>query len=298
MPADCGREGSSDGHTMTPSTFEDEAARQRALMRRIAGLDSTGDNATRRGVEVYRANAAALAERALGAMYPTLRALLGEQDFRQLAREHWREDPPLRGDMGVWGLGLPDWIERHAGLIAWPYLADCARLDVLRHECERAADVELDVASMMLLDQGDPAGLVLRLHPGVGWLASAWPIASIFEAHQNGCDASLFAAREAIAQRVGEAVLVARQGWQARVHRIDAGACRWLAQLLAGESITSALDAAGPGFDFAAWLGDALRNAWLQGVAVRADQSPPVAKRQAPGDAAPGEATGERGRDR
>ena len=248
---------------MTPTAATAEAARQQALLEEVAGV-----GAARRGVAIYRANAVALAERALAAMYPTLQSLLGETDFRQLAREHWRDHPPQRGDIGEWGPALPEWIGTHKALVAWPYLADCARLDALRHACERAHDSEFDAASLWLLDQRDPAALTLRLCPGAAVLVSRWPIASIFEAHQQSTDAGLRDARAALEARRAESVWVARRGWRAMVSRVDAAGARWLRALLAGDSLASALSAAGPGFDFTAWLAEALREEWLQGVAA------------------------------
>lgn len=253
---------------MTAPATADEAARQQALLQEIVGAGTDAGSA-RRGVAIYRANAAALAERALAAMYPTLRSLLGEADFRQLVREHWRSHPPERGDIGEWGRALPGWIERHAGLAAWPYLADCARLDALRHACERASDAEFDTVSLLQLDQGDPTALTLRLRPGAALLASSWPVASIFEAHQQPGEAGFSAAREAIAARRAESVWVVRCGWRAEVRRVHGGLERWLRAVLAEQSLASALTAAGPDFDFAAWLAEAVRGQCLQGVVAR-----------------------------
>lgn len=251
---------------MTTSASVGEAARQQALLQEIrSGAPPRG------GVAIYRANAAALAERALAAMYPTLQSLLGEADFRQLAREHWRDELPQRGDIGEWGGELPAWIGRQSALAAWPYLADCARLDALRHACERAPDAEFDAASLLLLDQHDPARLTLQLQPGAALLEAAWPVASIFEAHQQAGDAGFAAARAAIEARLAERVWVVRRGWRAEVRRVDAAAARWLQALLAGASLASALEAVGPVFDFAAWLAEALREQWMQGVALRDD---------------------------
>jgi hypothetical protein len=251
---------------MTSGATAQEAARQQALLQQITTTDPAS-----RGLAVYRSNAIALAERALAAMYPTLHSLLGVDDFRQLARAHWRDEPPQRGDIGAWGEVLPDWIGRQAGLDAWPYLADCARLDALRHACERAADAVLDTDSLMLLDRHDPATLTLCLRPGAAVLVSAWPVASIFEAHQAVSDAAFDIAREAIAARKPETVWVTRRDWRAEVQRIDVETASWLKAVLAGASLASALGAAGPRFDFGRWLADALRGEWMQGVVVRCD---------------------------
>ncbi|MEQ1805339.1 MAG: putative DNA-binding domain-containing protein [Burkholderiaceae bacterium] len=258
-----------------------EAARQQALLRAIArgaavqneaGLAplAPGRKGASAGLWIYRANADALAERALAGAFPTLRALLGTDDFKHMACEFWQADPPQRGDVAEWGGSLPDWLGAHPGFAQWPYLGDCAQLDWLRHGCERAADASFDGASLALLESHDPGQLRLVLRPGVALLDSRWPVASLYAAHQ--ADAMGFdAARDAIAAGRGEAVVVARRGWRAEVHRIDAPTCAWTRDLLAGLSLGQALTRAAREFDFTAWLSSALAQEWLERVLVLPD---------------------------
>jgi hypothetical protein len=251
-------------------------------------LREAGSRAAR-GLEVYRANAQALAERALGAAFASVQTMVGADDFAHLAREFWHARPPQRGDMGEWGDAFPDWLAVHPGLAPWPYLGDCARLDLALHRSERAADAAFDAASLSLLHSGDPRRLMLRLMPGAQLLVSTWPIATIHHAHQVDEPARAQAfddVRAALAEPRAEQVLVARKGWRALVHRLDAGEAGFTASVLRGASLGAALagagagdeagdeadaDAAGAGFDFARWLGRALRESWLKDVVVSGD---------------------------
>lgn len=247
-----------------------EARRQRELLAAITA--PRADAAAPAGLRAYRANAHASAERALAAACPTVQALLGAAAFAQLAREFWHAEPPQRGDLGEWGAALAAWIEAHPGLAEWPYLADCARLDLALHRCERAADALFDAASLALLSTAEPARLRLRLMPGVQGFGSRWPLASIHAAHAAGHDEALFAlARERTTQGQGEAVVVARAGWRGVVHPIDAPGLAFMQALAREADLAQALDAAGEGFDFAAWLGAALRGGWLKEVAQVGD---------------------------
>ena len=263
------------------SDLEVEALRQQALLQAISRSPATPGVArveaaaaapfgVEAGLWVYRANAHALAERALLSAFPTLTALLGADDFKHMAREFWHDDPPQRGDIGEWGGALPDWLRAHPGFASWPYLGDCAELDWLRHCCERAADASLDSASLALLESHDPHRLTLVLRPGLAVLESRWPVASLYAAHQ--ADATGFdAARDAIAAQRGEIALVARQGWRAAVHSIDAPTCAWIRDLQAGASLGEALARATSEFDFTAWLTRALAREWLECVVTRTD---------------------------
>ena len=255
---------------------DDEAQRQQALLRALLsgasvdGLREQGERAAR-GLEAYRANAEAIAERTLAAAFPTVQALVGADDFKRLARAFWHAQPPLRGELGEWGDAFAAWLQAHAAMAPWPYLADSARLDFALHSNERAADAALDAASLSLLGSADPARLRVRLMPGTALIRSAWPIAGIHRAHQlEGAEAekAFERARDAIAAQRGEDAMVVRQGWRAVVVPLQIVDARWTEALLADASLAQALEQAGEGFDFAVWLETAVRNAWLKEIAA------------------------------
>ena len=220
------------------------------------------------GLSAYRANAAALAARALGAAFPTVRALVGAETFERLAHQHWRAVPPTRGDIDEWGEGFAAWLATQAPLAAWPFLGDVARVDRAVHACERAADATFDAASLGLLEAGEPGRLLLRFRPGTQVIRSRWPVATLHAAHREGAEPDAAALRTAVAAGRGESVLVARDGWRAAVHGLDDADARFAADLLAGTALGPALEAAAAAFDFAAWLAGALRGGWLQGIAL------------------------------
>lgn len=260
-----------------------EAQRQRLLLAAFAAPAASAapelsirepEARALRGLEAYRANAEALAERALAAAFATLRPMVGEDNFRHLAREFWHAHPPLQGDMGEWGDEFPAWLGAHAAMAQWPYLGDCARLDLALHRNERAADAVFDAASLSLLEADDPASLSLQWMPGTALQRSAWPIATIHAAHhvaEANREAAFEAVRVALAEGRGEQVLVVRKGWRAVVHGLTPADADWTASLLSGASLAAALESAGDGFDFTAWLGTALREQWLKGVARLSD---------------------------
>jgi hypothetical protein len=251
-----------------------EAERQRALVDAILApradaatlaLHETGERAER-GLAAYRANAEALAERALGAAFGSIRAMLGEEDFAHLAAEFWRARPPRLGDVGEWGAELAGWLEARPALARWLYLADCARLDFALHVNERAADAIVDADSLGLLADTDPQQLRLVLMPGTALVSSRWPIVTIHRAHRSGADADFALARDAIDRECAQHALVWRDGWRAEVTELGEPEAAWIASLLAGSNLASALDRAGASFDFADWLARALQQRWLTRV--------------------------------
>lgn len=262
-----------------------EAARQQALLAAItapAGPDATlADAAWRgtpaqvaRGLAAYRANVHALAHRALAAALPTFEAMVGADQLPALARTFWQAHPPHCGDIAEWGDALPDWLAMQPALADWPWLPDAARLDLAVHRAERAADDPLDATTLARLGEHDPAVLQLLPAPGLALVTSAWPIVTMFHAHRAlaaGDADALAPVRAALKVPTAEAALVCRQGWRAEVTRLEPADQPFMRQLLAGQDLSAALDAAGPAFDFAGWLHRALAGAWLKGVAVRDD---------------------------
>ena len=267
-----------------------EAHRQQALLRALwrdapdavlAGWmrESTQVGA---GLQAYRANAGAHAERALAAAYPTLQQLLGDESFAALARAHWQADPPLRGDLAWWGAGLAAFIADAAQLAAEPYLADMARLDWAVHQAAQAADAQ-DVQGLSLLAALDPQRLRLRLQPGCALLVSAFPVATIWRAHHGSVggddshgddghdgDDRFAAARAALAARQAESAWVQRQGWRVQVRALPAAEARFTRALLQRLPLADALQAAGADFSFETWLIAALQS----GAIAAAEEMP------------------------
>lgn len=217
-------------------------ARQQAL---VAALTSRGpappglsalagvEDGIARGLQAYRVNAQALSAKALGAVYPQLKALLGEASFDAMAWTFWRTCPPSQGDLAQWGGALASFLAAQDGMDA--ELPDLARLEWALHQAEAAADVELDTASLGLLASVEAVDLALRLRPGV----------------------------QVLAQQTTGPLLVWRKGWQAHSMALTDAEAGLMQALLDGLDLETALSLAGSDLDFSAWLQAALREAWL-----------------------------------
>ena len=258
-----------------------EALRQQMLLRTLwrhapdSGLSSwlrqDGLGAAL-GLAAYRGNGLALAERALTAAYPTVAELVGEDCFGALARRCWQRHPPQSGDVAQFGEGLAALIEADEQLAAEPYLADVARLEAMHRRCESAADVDGPIQGLELLAGEDSTGLQLSLRPGTQWLASRWPVVSIWQAHRRGGADRFAAVRQAFAEQRAESALVFRDGWRVRVVTIAAVDLHFTQALHDGVPLGAALQAAGPAFSFETWLVQAMQQGWL--IEVRSGLSP------------------------
>ncbi len=255
-----------------------EAQRQQWLLRALRGDSAPPDAAAwlrgsalqhQLGLRAYQANAAASAERALAAAYPTVQQLLGCEAFSGLAQAHWHDQPPVRGDLAAWGDALPGFIAGAEQLAAEPYLADVARLDWALHQAQQALDDDEPVAGLQLLGSADPAALVLRLRAGHAVLVSPYALYTLWAAHQSSLPQRFDAARRALAAPRAEAVRVQRQGLQAVATGIDLATARFEQDLLRGRSLAFALTAADPVFALERWLIDTLRRGALAAVLLQ-----------------------------
>lgn len=256
-----------------------EALRQQMLLRAILargeGLTMQGwvrEAAPRaqRGLQAYRANLGAAAERALASAFPTVQQLMGDGSFAAMARVFVRTHPPARGDLAWLGEPLPGFIAASESLSDEPYLADVARLDWAVQRAESAADYDdASPDGLERLADIDPAQLAMQLRPGLAVVESVHPIVSIWLAHHghDGRDADRFApVRGAFAAGRGECAVVWRDGWRARVAALAGADARFTRAVLAADNLAAALDAAGPDFAFEPWLVRALRDRWLAGI--------------------------------
>jgi hypothetical protein len=233
-----------------------------------------------RGLQAYQASAGALAERALAAAYPTVQQLLGADSFAGLARTLWAQQPPQQGDMALWGAGLASFISTAAALASEPYLADVAKLEWAVHLAHTSADSS-SAPDLEALATEDPAGLWLHTRPGTALVSSPHPVLSIWLAHQaadstepatEASDNQRYAAvQAAFAKQRPEHALVHRSGWRVQVLPLPAQHAAFTMAVLAAVPLGAALDQAGAGFDFEAWLVAALQAGWL----VAAKRSPP-----------------------
>ena len=267
---------------MSTMALQREALRQQQLLRALwrrgddnalaLWLREAGTRAGQ-GLDAYRGNAAAIAERALASAFPTVQQLIGDESFAQLARLIWQRQPPHCGDLTRYGDVLPEWIAEDPQLASEPYLTDVARVDWAVHAIEHAADAPASPAGLPLLAELDPSRLALRLRPALTLVVSRWPVVTIWQTHRSHAADRFAPVRQALADQVAETALVARPGWRATVQAVDAATARFMAALQDGVALALALDAAGAEFQFEPWLHDAVRQQWLQAVQPAADNA-------------------------
>jgi len=119
---------------------------------------------------------------ALQSTYPAVRRLVGEDYFRQTAREFQRHHPSRSGDLLLCGQGFPNFLTQLHSDDAFSYLADVARLEWLIQESLLAAEhAPLDLASLARVPPAAYDGLRFELHPSLRLFESRYPTLAIWE---------------------------------------------------------------------------------------------------------------------
>jgi hypothetical protein len=179
-----------------------------------------------------------------------------------------RQEPPRSRVLAFYGDTLPRFIEQFPPARSLAYLADMARLEMLRVQAFYAADQEsLDAGKLTetLAGAGDLESVRLQLHPSVGLLRSPYAVASLWAAHQGVGDISR------INPSSPEHTLVQRVGLEVHVRRLDPASSEFMARLLGKEGVGAAAEQAcaiSPEFDLVATLGFLVRAQAIANITV------------------------------
>lgn len=220
-----------------------------------AAIEENGIPASER-LDVYRNNTFASLTGVLAATYPALQRLLGEGNFRLLARAFIAAHPPRRPQLLSYGSEMADFLRVFKHTRDDAFFAELARLEWARNESLFAADAPILTArSLQGMAMERFGALRLPLHPATRLVESDFAIARLWEAETLTRGVALGA----------ESVLVTRNGEGAILQRrASAGDAALLAAFAAGMTLDEAAEAAfeaEPGFDLQAALADHLARA-------------------------------------
>lgn len=244
-----------------------DAATAAALLRPTPGLDAA------RRLQLYRNNCFESLIAALGAVYPVVRQLVGEEFFRALARRFIPAFPSRSGNLHDFGAELPGFLRGFEPAAPLPYLSDVAALEwachAVYHETLLPA---LSLDALAALDAEQQAALRLDLQPCARLLASDWPVLALWRAHQGEAEDGL----EAIDWQRGTRLLVAQRALEVEFRLLGVGEYAWLRALHGGQTLAAACGLAleaDPGFELPAVL---MRHLEMQSFCALEPQGDPA----------------------
>lgn len=184
------------------------------------GLTTWNGSDLARRFAVYRNNVVVSLIDALADTFPVTLELVGDEFFRAMAGIFVRAAPPTSPLLAEYGEGFPAFIERFEPARSVPYLADVARLELLRVRAFHAADAEPLTPEQVARALADPERLpALRAtcHPSLGVLRSRYAVVSLWAAHQGIGDLAR------VDPFLPESALVVRGGLEVQVIALPPG---------------------------------------------------------------------------
>lgn len=222
-------------------------------------------------LSVYRQTALTSLSEALDANFPVVRQLVDPRFFAYAANAFIQAHPPRSPVLFEYGAGFPDFLATFPPCAGLPYLPDVARLERAVAGALHAEDMQaIDPQILGRMPAADSAGLRLKLHPSHRLLASAWPIDSIWEAHQSGAPSDATVNLDSGAVRLE----IFRRGDQVVLRRLEPAALAFRQAVAAGRCLEGATETAlavDPFFDLLL----ALRTLLRDGLVVAFDIAPP-----------------------
>lgn len=191
-------------------------------------------------IAIYRNNCRENFLATLAASYPVLNLLVGEDYFRQLARDYQERYPSRSGNLQHLGASLADFLERRLARTQFDYFTDVARLEWAYQEILVAAEhPPLAVERLAAIPESSWPELGFTLHPAVRLVRSEFPVLSIWSAHQPGADVA-----NVRLDAGAENVLLRRTDRDVEMHRLPRAEFDFLAGMAQGDTLVAAADAA------------------------------------------------------
>ena len=135
---------------------------------------------------VYRHHVFITLTATLEAAFPVVRQLVDRRFFAYVADAFIRQHPPASPCLDEYGSVFPKFLGAFEACERLPYLPDVARLEWAIHVAAQAPDVApLDPALLGSVAPAEMARLRFIPRAGLAYLVSAWPVDSIWRAHQD-----------------------------------------------------------------------------------------------------------------
>lgn len=184
---------------------------------------------------VYRNNVMVSLIDAMGANFPAIKRLVGDEFFNATAREFIMQHPPKEPVLFLFGDDFASFLEIFPPVADFPYLADVARVEYSWLQSYHAADMNpLDGADLGAVDAEKVGQARFIPHPAMWIFRSIWPAATLMDRNRQGADCS------DIDLSIGEDVLITRPVLDVQTLILPEGGYEFISMLADGETLEAA----------------------------------------------------------
>lgn len=220
-----------------------------------------------RGINIYRRNLLANAQRALNISFPTVFELLDSDISESIVYHFLQSSPPDQGDWTQWGENFALFLRTTEVGGTYPYISDCATLDWHVHCALHGSDQTLSQPSLQVLSKSEPEHIFIEFNQNVKVFKSEFPLTEIFQAHHHNevlqRKVAMNKAQKALLEKtVEQVVMVYRPEFQPQVTRLTVSEGAFMLALLSGASLGQSLDRVknANDFSFEQWLVTAIKH--------------------------------------
>jgi hypothetical protein len=207
----------------------------------VASRIHAGELGSAARLGIYRNNLHEGFTKTLALEFPVIERLVGEDYFRQLAREFLKAHPSRAGNLHHVGEPFPRFLASWFEASEYAYMADVAALEWAYQEVMIAADAApFDLETLRSAAPEALGNLRLALHPACRLVRSTYPIVRIWRANQpeSPSDETIDLGSG------GDRVLIRRAAEHVEFHRLPAGQFALLERLAKGATLSEAFEAA------------------------------------------------------
>lgn len=206
---------------------------------------------------VYRNNTVFSLTEAIGETYPVVRALVGDEFFKAMARAYVDAHAPKSPVLIYYGDSFADFVEAFEPAQSLPFLADVARVEWAFLRAYHAADQDsITSDALQAIPPEELHTSRLSLHPSLQLIQSEWPVVSIWSVHQID---DLDARQTALSQveQNGEFGMIVRPEFEVNVQLVQPAILQLLSSFRSGATLGDAAEslAADDMEDFGGMLG-------------------------------------------
>ncbi len=220
---------------------------------------------------IYRRAILGTLVRAIGAIYPVCKRVVGEDFFDAMSRVYARQSPSETPDLGDYSESFSDFVENFEPAAELSYLADVARLEWYWHRAFHAPDEDaMDVPALSNVDESDTDRIVFRLPASAKLMTSNYPIQKIWQVNQDN-----WAGDQAVDLDAGASRLIIwRREYEMRIDEVDRHAWSLLNAIDAGQSLGEIgdIDDIDDLDSLDVVLPRCVQNGWIAGFQLRGDR--------------------------
>lgn len=199
---------------------------------------SNGPKKAQKRFDVYRNNVIVSLMDAMKAAYPSILAILGEENFEKVVRIYVVEHPPKSAMMQTYGDDFPAFIEKFTPLKSAPFLSGVAAMEQAWHNSYHASDRSaLTAEDFSNFPQETIMNLSFVFHPAAYLQNSQFPILDFFNFRFE-------IPSEAPELEVGQCVLITRPNLELQMFQLDELNFIFLEKLKSGSPLQEAAEAA------------------------------------------------------